>query len=467
MFDKSLEQSQEIATLILDGLPMGLLFCDREGIIRFINHAYADLLAIAPETALGRNIVEIIPHSRAQTVMTNGVPELGELCQLRQAQPVIVNRLPVRNASGQVAGMISQAIFNDPEELQRLSTKIGHLGRKLSQYRRRFQASLAPQHTFESILGESEAILRLKRQAQSYARLDEPVLILGHTGAGKELFAHAIHAASPRCRGPMVCINCASIPRELFESELFGHEKGAFSGARVEGKIGQIELADGGSLFLDEIGDMPLEIQAKLLRVLETRTVCRLGAVEPKPVDFRLMAATNRNLPVMLKNGTFREDLYYRINTFVLEIPPLCERQADIMPMAHYVLRRMGFDSLRFAPETEAAMRKFSWPGNARQLRNAVVHAATMRKSDVLYPDDFPPETLPSLGSMPLSSAKGTLPGARACAEAEAIYNMLVICGCNVAQTARRLEISRATLYEKMRRHGINPRTIQKEKTVL
>lgn len=461
MFDRTESKSCETATLILDGLPMGLLFCDSGGIIRFINHAYADLLAIAPENALGRNIVDVIPHSRAHEVMANGMAELGELCQLGQARPVIVNRLPVRDASGHIAGMISQALFNDPEDLQRLSAKIERLGRKLSQYKRRFQASLAPQHTFASILGESEAMRKLKRQAENYARLNEPVLILGQTGSGKELFAHAIHAASPRGCGPLVCINCASIPRELFESELFGHDKGAFSGARAEGKLGQIELADGGSLFLDEIGDMPVEIQAKLLRVLETRTVCRLGSVEPKPVDFRLIAATNRNLPAMLKNGSFREDLYYRVNTFVLEIPPLCERREDIRPMADYVLRRMGLDFLRFAPETERAMQEFSWPGNARQLRNAVVHAASMRKGNVIMPDDFPPETLPSLQQREGKPRKNTsLPGIAASAEAIAIRDMLLACDSNVAQTARKLEISRATLYEKMRRYGINPRSI-------
>lgn len=457
MFDRTEDNSREIAALILDGLPMGLLFCDAAGIIRFINHAYADLLGIQPETAMGRGIVEIIPHSRAREVMDSGVAELGELCQLGQTSPVIVNRLPVRDSAGKVAGMISQALFNDPEELQRLSAKIERLGRKVSHYRRRFQASLAPQHTFDSILGESESMRRLKRQAQSYARLNEPVLILGQTGSGKELFAHAIHAASPRGHGPLVCINCASIPRELFESELFGHEKGAFSGARSDGKLGQIELADGGSLFLDEIGDMPVEVQAKLLRVLETRTVCRVGAVEAKPVDFRLMAATNRNLPAMMKNGSFREDLYYRINTFVLEIPPLRERPEDILPMARHILRHMGLEFLNFAPETEMAMKAFSWPGNGRQLRNAVVHAASMRKGDVIMPDDFPPETLPSLSR---TAAAWGLPDAAATAECDAIRSALTACRCNVAAAARSLSISRATLYAKMRRYGINPRSM-------
>lgn len=457
MFDSSCN-SDLTASLILNGLPMGLLFCDRTGIIRFINRAYADLLGLATADVLGKNIIDIIPHSRAHDVMARGEAELGDLCQLGHAEPVIVNRLPARDAQGNVVGMISQAIFNDPEDLHRLSARIEKLGKKVSHYRKRFQASLAPQHTFASILGNSEAMQRLKRQARSYAHLNEAVLILGETGSGKELFAHAIHAESPRSKGPLVCINCASIPRELFESELFGYEKGAFSGGRQEGKIGQVELADGGSLFLDEIGDMPMEIQAKMLRVLETRTICRLGSLHNRPVDFRLMAATNRNLMAMLDNGAFREDLYYRVNTFVLEIPPLRKRPEDIQPIADYTLQRMQLNHVIFAQETIDAMLAFPWPGNARQLRNAVIHAATMRKQNVLYPDDFPPETLPAMQKAQPRKIASQLSGIAANAEANAILEALKMTGRNVAATARLLQISRATLYEKMRRYNIRPR---------
>lgn len=455
----------ETASLILDGLPMGVLFCDSAGVIRFVNKAYASLLGKSPAEILGQNIISVIPHSRAMLVMRAGKPELGELCQLGPGvAPVIVNRLPVRDRDGQIAGMISQALFNDPEELRNLSIKIDQLGRKLTHYQRRFEAGMAAQYTFASILGESEATRRLKRQAQSYARLDESVLILGATGSGKELFAHAMHAASPRARGPMVCINCAAIPKDLFESELFGYARGAFSGARREGKIGQIELADNGTLFLDEIGEMPAEIQAKLLRVLESRAVFRLGAVNGREIDFRLIAATNRNIGAMLKSGAFREDLYYRINTFTLEIPPLEERKDDILPIAEHILARMGLENARFSQETRNAMREFSWPGNARQLHNAVVHAATMRKGDEIRVDDFPPETLPSLveRSEAARLGAGELANLRSAAEAKAIREALRERRGNVAAAARSLKIGRATLYEKMRKYGIQPREERK-----
>ncbi len=393
-------------------------------------------------------------------VLRDGRAEMGELCQLGpgNALPVIVNRIPVRDSQGRLAGMVSQAIFNDPEELKKLSSKIEHLGHTLNQYKRRIKASLSPQYSLRSILGESAPMRRLKRQVQSYAQLDAPVLILGATGAGKELFAHALHAESPRAEGPLVSINCAAIPKDLFESELFGYARGAFSGAHQDGKIGQIELADKGTLFLDEIGEMPTEIQAKLLRVLESRSICRVGSVNARHVDFRLVAATNRNLSAMLSTGSFREDLYYRINTFVLEIPPLRERADDILPIARYVLSRMGLEHLSFSPEAEAAMLAFSWPGNVRQLHNAVVHAATMRQGDLIEVGDFPPDTLPS-ANLPLHAVPaGDLSDIMADAEAVIIRKVLTEQGGNVSRTARTLHIARTTLYEKLRKYGISRR---------
>ena len=453
-------KNSEMTSLILDSLPMGVLFCDMDYIIRFVNKAYADLLGRRPEELLGCDITEIIPHSRARVVLRDGRAEMGELCQLGpgNALPVVVNRIQVRDGQGRLAGMVSQAIFNDPEELKKLSSKIDHLGHTLNQYKRRIKASLAPQYSLRSILGESAPMRRLKQQVRSYAQLDAPVLILGATGAGKELFAHALHAESPRAEGPLVSINCAAIPKDLFESELFGYARGAFSGAHQDGKIGQIELADKGTLFLDEIGEMPPEIQAKLLRVLESRSVCRVGSVNARNVDFRLVAATNRNISAMLSAGSFREDLYYRINTFVLEIPPLCERADDILPIARYVLSRMGLEHLAFAPEAEAAMLAFSWPGNVRQLHNAVVHAATMRHGDMIQVDDFPPDTLPSADLPMRAVAAGDLSDIMADTEAVVIRKVLAEQGGNVSRTARTLHIARATLYEKLRKYGISRR---------
>ena len=323
----------------------------------------------------------------------------------------------------------------------------------------RLEDKLSEEHSFDRIIGSSESLRSAVALARKVAVTDTSVLLTGETGTGKEVFAQAIHHASPRAKGAFVAVNCSAFSKELLESELFGHRAGSFTGATKD-KKGLFEEADKGTLFLDEIGEMPVELQAKLLRVLESRSVCRVGSVNARNVDFRLVAATNRNISAMLSAGSFREDLYYRINTFVLEIPPLCERADDILPIARYVLSRMGLEHLAFAPEAEAAMLAFSWPGNVRQLHNAVVHAATMRHGDVIQVDDFPPDTLPS-ADLPLRAvaAAGDLSDIMADTEAVVIRKVLAEQGGNVSRTARTLHIARATLYEKLRKYGISRRS--------
>lgn len=451
-------KNSEMTSLILDSLPMGVLFCDMDYIIRFVNKAYADLLGQRPEDLLGCDITEIIPHSRARVVLRDGRAEMGELCQLGpgNALPVVVNRIPVRDGQGRLAGMVSQAIFNDPEELKKLSSKIDHLGHTLNQYKRRIKASLAPQYSLRSILGESAPMRRLKQQVRSYAQLDAPVLILGATGAGKELFAHALHAESPRAEGPLVSINCAAIPKDLFESELFGYARGAFSGAHQDGKIGQIELADKGTLFLDEIGEMPPEIQAKLLRVLESRSVCRVGSVNARNVDFRLVAATNRDLEAMITAGTFREDLYYRINSMKLRLPSLRERREDIPLLVRFFLDHMGAGETVCTEEAMHALMAYSWTGNIRELRNAVGHALSLCREGRVSPADLPPELCRhTLCLDENADAKGRLRAIARSSEAKTLLLTLREQGWNVAKTARVLGLSRAGIYVKMRRFGI------------
>lgn len=452
-----------VTFLIFDHLPMGVLYCDANYVIRFANKAYAELLGKRPHDIIGRNITEVIPSSRAPEVMTTGQAEMGDLCSIpgpRADQKLVVNRIPVRDAAGALVGMISQAIFNDPSELKRLSNKIEQLGHKLSQYKRRMAATLHAQYSLASLKGESASMHQIKDRLRSYARMDAPVLVLGATGTGKELAAHALHAESTRAAGPLVSINCAAIPKDLFESELFGYVRGAFSGAHHSGKMGQIELADGGTLFLDEIGDMPLQAQAKLLRVLESRTICRVGAVTAEPVDFRLIAATNRNIKDMVQAGTFREDLYYRINTFIIEIPPLRDRKEDILPLAHHFLARMGHEGVAFTPAALSALQSFEWPGNIRQLHNAILHAATMREGSAIDVCALPPEIRPvhtsPVAPCPLPQDRSDLAGILAHNEAALIENALREQGGNVTRAASALGVSRATLYEKMKKHGVH-----------
>ncbi len=208
--------------------------------------------------------------------------------------------------------------------------------------------------------------------ANKFAKTDSPVLIMGATGTGKELFAHAIHSASGRSSGPFVCVNCASVPKDLLESELFGYETGAFTGAKSGGKPGRIELADGGILFLDEIGELPLNAQAKLLRVTENKVLDRIGGTRSSRVDFRLVAATNRDLQAMINSGEFRDDLYYRLNTMIVEIPRLSQRPEDIPILAKHFLRVAERIDINLSSRALTALETYDWPGNVRELKSVI-----------------------------------------------------------------------------------------------
>ena len=339
---------RNLLELAMSSLPTGLFICDRDGIIRFINDAYANYLRVRPEDAMGRHITDFIPDSGIPAVIASGEPELGAWRSIQGSErKILVNRIPLRDQDGHVIGAFSLTLFDTPEQMQALLQRVDFLDKKVNSYARRIKSALRASHTINSILGNSPAITAFKSYLLRYARTESPVLILGATGTGKELAASAIHMASNRPDGPFVSINCAAIPKELFESEVFGYVPGAFSGAHKDGKIGQIELADQGTLFLDEVGDLPLHAQVKLLRVLEEKTLSRLGSSQPRAVDFRLVAATNRDLKKMIAAGTFREDLYYRINPMTLNLPPLSERVEDIPLIVRDVLNRMGGERVR------------------------------------------------------------------------------------------------------------------------
>jgi transcriptional regulator with PAS, ATPase and Fis domain len=465
------DTSGQLSETILDNIPIGILYCDKMNIIRLINNTYAGYLQVEKHDAIGRAITDFLPSSRAAIVIQSGVAEMTSTCCIKRNDgdiKLIVNRLPVRDHDQQIIGFISQSIIADTDELKGLSEKIRQLDRKVSFYQRRMQSALSAFYSLKNIIGGSEAIATVKDQLTHYARTLSPVLILGETGTGKELFASAVHLESRRAEQPFVCINCAAIPQELFESELFGYLPGAFSGARKEGKVGQIELADTGTLFLDEIGDMPLQIQAKLLRVLEDKAIHRLGATRPNTVDFRLVAATNRNLKEAIRENTFREDLYYRISSLTLTIPPLRDRLEDVPVLVEHFLEKLDRRGVSFSERTLAAMRGYCWPGNIRELRNAVIRAVSLCKGNVVEPGELPPEVLangpycvvrdsdqdqrvPAPEAKPLARRRGDT-------ERGVILAALEKNGWNMVRTAKELGISRATLYHKTGKYGIKRR---------
>ena len=295
-------------------------------------------------------------------------------------------------------------------------------------------------------------MLRVLRNVEKIAPTDVTVLLLGESGTGKELLAHAIHRMSARAHGPFVPINCAAIPETLLESELFGHEKGAFTGA-VRLNVGKMESADHGTLFLDEIGDVPLAMQVKLLRFLQDQIVERVGGRKPIQVDVRIICATNQDLDRMMAEGRFREDLYYRLNEVAIRVPPLRERLGDAVFLASFFLRRFAAEYDRpvrgFGPGTLAALKDHSWPGNVRELENRVKRAVVMADGPLLSPTDL---GLSTPGEEPQSLF---IRAARARAEREVLQLALAQAGANLSKAAKLLGISRPTLYDLMQQHQI------------
>jgi two-component system, NtrC family, response regulator AtoC len=306
-----------------------------------------------------------------------------------------------------------------------------------------------------------EAMVKVFQVVRRLARTETTVLVLGETGAGKEVVAEQIHRAGPRAGGPFVRLNCASIPEALLESELFGHEKAAFTGADRR-KIGYLEAAQRGTLLLDEIGELPLAMQAKLLRAVETRRVVRVGGTQEIELDVRLVCATHRNLPAEVAAGRFRQDLYYRISTFVLNVPPLRERRAEIALLAHrfarVVAERMGEPPPTIAPPAMLALSAYSWPGNVRELRNAVEHAIVLADAGVIEIEHLPAAVQGQGGpadGAPVSASFGAMTSRVAELEKKSIEEALDAEGGNQTRAARRLGISRRGLIYKLEKYAI------------
>ena len=298
------------------------------------------------------------------------------------------------------------------------------------------------------IIGDSEALRAVLEKVQLVARSASPVLLRGESGTGKELFAQALHEGSPRHSGPFIKLNCAALPESVLESELFGHEKGSFTGALAQRK-GRFELADGGTLFLDEIGEISGAFQAKLLRVLQEGEFERVGGTRTLKVNVRMVSATNRNLEEAVTKGTFRADLYYRLSVVPIHLPPLRERRADIFPLAEQFLAASG---KRLAPEAAARLLGHAWPGNVRELRNATERAATLSRHAVITAEDL--DFLVGEAAREDFLA-GDLPTAVTRLETAMIRRALAAAGGNRTEAARRLNIHRQLLYEKMRRYGV------------
>ena len=435
----------------------GIVVVDRNGIITMFNRAYEEFLGVKRENVIGKHVTEVIENTRMHIVVKTGVPEIGWVQKIK-GQEMVVQRIPIKK-NGVIVGAVGKVMFKDVNELRAMAEKLNLAEKRLEYYEKELRRIKGAKYCFDDIKGSSEAILRTKELALRVARSNSTVLIRGQSGTGKELFAHAIHSASQRASGPFVQINCAAIPKELLESELFGYEPGAFTGARKGGKPGKFELADRGTIFLDEIGDMPLDMQAKVLRVLQEREVQKVGGYDNIPIDIRLIAATNKNLEKMISEGTFREDLYYRLNIVTLTVPPLRERKSDIPELVNHIQDRisseMHIPPKTFSKEALKLLLAYHWPGNVRELTNVVERLLNTVDERTIQPYHLPLQIARSAALTRLADGTGTLKSLVEDTEKQAIAEALRLCKGNKLKAARLLGIPRSQLYVRLTKYGL------------
>ncbi|PLT30048.1 sigma-54-dependent Fis family transcriptional regulator [Peribacillus deserti] len=460
--------STSILHTILETAYEGIAVIDTKGIICEFNEAYARFLGKKREEAIGQHVTSIIENTRLHHVIQTGVAEKGYIQRI-QGQDMVVHRIPIRR-DGEVVGAIGMLIFQGVTELYNILGRMQELTRQVTQNRLPQDTASQQEGGFTKIIGNSEELQHVKRIARKAAGTPSTVLITGESGTGKEMFANAIHTFSPYAEGPFISVNCAAIPEHLLEAELFGYEEGAFTGAKKGGKPGKFELAHKGTLFLDEIGDMPALMQSKILRVLQEREVERVGGLAKHQVDVRIVAATNRRLEEMVREGDFREDLYYRLNIIRLEIPPLRERKEDISHLLDYQLHqfceRFGLEEKWFSEEAMNALISYSWPGNVRELVNTVEMLVSLSDSNMITLDELPARIMSKRVENPLSAEvleekveAAPLTRMKTSAleqEKELIVRVLIETNGNKAAAARKLGIQRSTLYEKLKKHNIH-----------
>jgi len=429
---------------VFDAVSEGLISVDGNGFITGINRAAAKLFRLHPEELIGKRAdTALYFNNRVRGFMKSGKEYCEEellLNTLKGQLHCIASAKPICNKDGIRRGAVFTISKIKEPSLQRKN----NVGEDL-----RFM--------FKDIIGESKTMQETIEKAKRVTKSPSTVLIFGESGTGKEIFAQAIHSASDCRQGPFVSLNCGAIPRELVQSELFGYSEGAFTGAKRSGRLGKLELASGGSIFLDEIGAMPLEMQVNLLRVLEEKTIVRVGGNKGIPVDIRIIAATNSSLYEEVKRGAFREDLYYRLNVISITIPPLRERKRDIPLLTnHYIeklSRKLGKRVVDIDPVILSIFEAYHWPGNVRELINALEYAINLMQEEDLRLDHLPDYLKENRQVKPGVDSREIVP--LAILEQEAIRDALICFDGNISKASKTLGVCRNTLYDKIKRYGI------------
>lgn len=444
-----------------DSLCEGTVVVDRDARVVWINERYVKRFGVASASdAIGREIEDIIPSSLMREVVRTGRPLLLDILDV-EGESFVVTRIPIKDDSGDTIGAIGFALYDKLQPLQPFYARLHKLQHQLAQTQQHLAAERRAKYSFTNYIGTSPAATLVKQQARRAARLDATVLLLGETGTGKELLAHAIHAASARADHHFVGLNVAAIPENLLEAECFGAAPGAYTGADRKARIGKFELANGGTLFLDEIGDMPMALQAKLLRVLQESEVEPLGGNKVVPIDVRIIAATSRDLKADVAAGRFRADLYYRLNVLTINLPPLRDRLEDMAPLCDHILEQIAARTRLTLRELDttalSVLKRCLWPGNIRELRNVLEQACMLADGARLTEADIRGIVVPAVpdtvGMPPPGEDEAPIPSYDAALsdfERQLLGRALRACDGRVTEAARVLGLGRATLYKKI-----------------
>jgi len=463
---RKLQETEKDFATVVEGLIespyMVYVIVDKEGYITTMNQTYLDIIGMRKEDVIGKYILDITPTSELPEVLKTGRIDKADIYPI-MGRDTIVTRLPIIK-NGEIVGAIGKSLFLDMSGAKILVKKLQDTEKELNVYKDEVRKLYSAKWQFSDLIGQHPVFLSVKSMAEHVSQTNSTLLITGESGTGKELYAQAIHNASQRKSGPFIRINCAALPDNLLESELFGYEDGAFTGARRGGKQGKFELARNGTIFLDEIGDMPMAMQTKMLTVLQERTVERIGGNIPISVNVRVIAATNRDLEAMVSKQEFRQDLYYRLNVVRLNIPPLRKRLDDVPLIAESLLARINQDlqtSIKgISGRARTLLQDYSWPGNVRELENLLeraVNMANMNHNDYLSVKHFPSLTEDSsINTELLEEENINLPEAMENLEKQIIIKALEKTGKNKALTAKILGIHSSALYRKLSKYGLD-----------
>ncbi len=453
-FEKMAEELETVKKLkltietTLENAYDGILMTDERNMITMVSPPLLELFNLEKTEVLYKPVDQVLPQLKLGNVFSSELAEVSDFHEINGIR-YIVHRIPIKK-DGKVIGAIGKVMFRQLNEVSELFKRLQKAENKASFYHQQLQKSESARFTWDHIFSEDPYMEKLKKSAAKAAKGRSTVLVRGESGTGKELFAHAIHNSSARSEGKFVVVNCAAIPEDLLESEFFGYEEGAFTGAKQRGKIGKFDLANGGTLFLDEIGDMSLSLQ-----VLQEREFYRVGGNVRVKVDVRIIAATNRNLEEMVKQGEFREDLYYRLNVISLNIPPLRVRVHDVEYLIGGLMKELnsmlGTSITGISSQAKTALLRYEWPGNVRELRNVLERAMTFAEHGKIQAEDLPDYLISQL-----SSPLGEQISLAEDAELGAIRKALSQTNGNKAKAARLLGISRSGLYEKIKKYQLS-----------